>query len=255
MFSVGQSFQILEALRKTMRNEKAKEQATFQGSTNRKQPSAMEFGAKHMVGERILISRTNSIQWPAKGKLDLVNLYDVIRISWYMLSTAHTCQASVFCVASKSQLWLEPKSRRASGWWGLFEKNPGFASEGRVVDGQRLTKADVDDIYFHDGKEIHEFVTLCHCHRLLKYLQCLQASNSSKWNRPVWHLAFSVETPWVLPPNVFGVWNKCANANISAILSFMRCWNMLKPNISAVQTSCCSGTWHFIEIGRRWRKN
>ena len=30
-----------------------------------------------------------------------------------------------------------------------------------MVDGQqRLTKADVDDIYFHDGKEIDEFVTL-----------------------------------------------------------------------------------------------
>ena len=64
-------------------------------------------------------------------------------------------------MASKPELWLEPKSRRASGWRGLFEKNPGFASEGRGVDGQqRLTKADVDDIYFHDGKEIDEVVTL-----------------------------------------------------------------------------------------------
>ena len=35
---------------------------------------------------------------------------------------------------------------------GLFEKNPGFASEGRQTQ-QRLTKQDVDDIYFHDGKE------------------------------------------------------------------------------------------------------
>lgn len=46
------------------------------------------------------------------------------------------------------------KAKEQATFQGLFEKNPGFASEGRVVDGQqRLTKADVDDIYFHDGKE------------------------------------------------------------------------------------------------------
>lgn len=63
--------QILEALRKTMRNEKAKEQATFQGSTNRNQLSAMEFGEKTIWltndmdtawSGGILISRTNNIQ-------------------------------------------------------------------------------------------------------------------------------------------------------------------------------------------------
>lgn len=47
----------------------------------------------------------------------------------------------------------DDKAKEQQSFQGLFEKNPGFASEGRVSDAQRLSKADVDDIYFHDGKE------------------------------------------------------------------------------------------------------
>lgn len=44
------------------------------------------------------------------------------------------------------------KAKEQETFQGLFQKSPGFASEGRQTQ-QRLTKQDVDDIYFHDGKE------------------------------------------------------------------------------------------------------
>ncbi|CAE7267964.1 PEX5 [Symbiodinium pilosum] len=51
------------------------------------------------------------------------------------------------------QSFRNDKAKEVATFQGLFEKSPGFASENRQSDSQKLTKADVDDIYFHDGKD------------------------------------------------------------------------------------------------------
>ncbi|CAE7222252.1 FKBP62 [Symbiodinium natans] len=51
------------------------------------------------------------------------------------------------------QSFRNDKAKEVATFQGLFEKSPGFASDNRKSDAQKLTKADVDDIYFHDGKD------------------------------------------------------------------------------------------------------
>eukprot|EP00930_Biecheleria_cincta_P089339 TRINITY_DN78622_c0_g1_i1.p1 TRINITY_DN78622_c0_g1~~TRINITY_DN78622_c0_g1_i1.p1 ORF type:complete len:556 (-),score=157.24 TRINITY_DN78622_c0_g1_i1:43-1638(-) len=48
----------------------------------------------------------------------------------------------------------EQKEKEKTTFEGLFERSPGFASDRRESSEQaKLTKRDVDDIYFHDGKD------------------------------------------------------------------------------------------------------
>eukprot|EP00439_Symbiodinium_sp_Y106_P004201 s1890_g1.t1 len=51
------------------------------------------------------------------------------------------------------QSFRNDKAKEVATFQGLFEKSPGFASDNRKNATQKLSKADVDDIYFHDGKE------------------------------------------------------------------------------------------------------
>ncbi|CAE7742829.1 PEX5 [Symbiodinium necroappetens] len=51
------------------------------------------------------------------------------------------------------QSFRNEKAKEVATFQGLFEKSPGFASDNRKNETQKLSKADVDDIYFHDGKE------------------------------------------------------------------------------------------------------